>query len=766
MNETVIPRERAEEAVRPQMTAQTTVHAGTPEPSSPAIEAGEVHAWAGERLDVTDIETVAERPWGRSWRVRHADGVAWLKCVPPVLAPVVATTARLAERFPERVPAVLAHDARRGLLLVADHGGRDLGRRPDEGLRVRLLRASATVEAGAVSVPKLLEGLPRRASGALLDDLLAFLDPGGAPAELEGSRVTADHFLSPERCRAYRHHVEACAPTLRRYLARADALPPTVQHGDLRPSNAARGRRGGIVLYDWEEAFAGPAGASLHALFGGCATLLRVLDDDPGGVDPEELRQTRRELEEWLDALVAEGYAGREALLAGVGAAALGGMLRYIVSFGRFPCDGRSQRHTVRRNLKRRLSDLLDVCEHLSLHDPLDPDGEGVRRLAESFVAGERPWRSESLLACHLARRPDDVPAQLLRGAVLATVGRTEGAARAYGEALETAPDSVEALVGLARCEALEGRLDAAVRRLRAALALGEDRALRARLERLHTLRWSEEEAERSGVVPTVAPSEAERSDGAFAPETVALCDRLMRRHGVLLLRGVFDPASLERCRERFVERYRHYLENRRHEDALRIGDKRLQVTIDLEPPFDAPSLYANPFVLEPMRRLLGRDCVLGCFTAAVSLPGAEDQRLHKDHKALFGDDPEARPLPSFAITTMVPLVDIDERVGTTRVKKGSHLLESESSAALPYQTPRARLGDCYLMDYRLSHHGQANRSRRARPILSLVYRRPWFRDYINFHDQPSLRLSAEAYARLPERLRGLLAWTAEPGPR
>jgi ectoine hydroxylase-related dioxygenase (phytanoyl-CoA dioxygenase family) len=155
----------------------------------------------------------------------------------------------------------------------------------------------------------------------------------------------------------------------------------------------------------------------------------------------------------------------------------------------------------------------------------------------------------------------------------------------------------------------------------------------------------------------------------------------------------------------------------------------------------------------------------IGCFTSAMSLPGSTDQRLHKDHKHLFHDDPEEPTLPSFAVTMMVPLIDLDEHVGTTRLKKGTHGLSSQQSSALPYQTPLVKRGDCYLMDYRASHHGQVNRSNTPRPIVSLVYQRPWFRDFMNFKNQPSLSITGEEFNSVPDPPRSLLAWTTEPRP-
>ena len=44
-----------------------------------------------------------------------------------------------------------------------------------------------------------------------------------------------------------------------------------------------------------------------------------------------------------------------------------------------------------------------------------------------------------------------------------------------------------------------------------------------------------------------------------------------------------------------------------------------------------------------------------------------------------------------------------------------------------------AKAGDALLFDYRLFHHGGANRSAAVRPILYLVYARSWFEDTHNF---------------------------------
>ena len=72
-------------------------------------------------------------------------------------------------------------------------------------------------------------------------------------------------------------------------------------------------------------------------------------------------------------------------------------------------------------------------------------------------------------------------------------------------------------------------------------------------------------------------------------------------------------------------------------------------------------------------------------------------------------------------------------------------------------QDPVIRTGGALLMDYRLYHGGLANGSTRPRPILSLVFARPWFRDAVNFREQPPLLYGPVQRVRMPPHLRRLL---------
>jgi ectoine hydroxylase-related dioxygenase (phytanoyl-CoA dioxygenase family) len=108
--------------------------------------------------------------------------------------------------------------------------------------------------------------------------------------------------------------------------------------------------------------------------------------------------------------------------------------------------------------------------------------------------------------------------------------------------------------------------------------------------------------------------------------------------------------------------------------------------------------------------------------------------------------------MPAYAITVVVPLVDINDYQGTTRVWLGSHRVWSDDEARkLPSEDPAAQVGSCILMDYRLLHGGTANYSKQMRPILYLIYHRPWFKDYVNFKKVRELVVAAREYGNIPE---------------
>lgn len=226
------------------------------------------------------------------------------------------------------------------------------------------------------------------------------------------------------------------------------------------------------------------------------------------------------------------------------------------------------------------------------------------------------------------------------------------------------------------------------------------------------------------------------------------------RRDGWLLVEDLVDGGLIEEFHAAFSRRHGAHGQP---VGSLRVGHQRYMVTVALRPPFTDARLWANPILLEVLTQLLGADRELFSFGAVVSGPGAEDQHVHRDGGGLFGDPVIEASVPPYAITVIVPLVDMNAETGTTRIWPGSHRLTKEELQAVQPQDPVVKTGSVLLMDYRLHHGGLANRSAGPRPILSLVFTRPWWRDDVNFSGQPPLLYGPVQLVRMPPALRSLL---------
>jgi ectoine hydroxylase-related dioxygenase (phytanoyl-CoA dioxygenase family) len=201
-------------------------------------------------------------------------------------------------------------------------------------------------------------------------------------------------------------------------------------------------------------------------------------------------------------------------------------------------------------------------------------------------------------------------------------------------------------------------------------------------------------------------------------------------------------PSLFERARVETVARaVREWLTGAAR-PSLVVGDRRAMIPLPLAPPLFDSSLVVDERLLGVLEALLGEDLVLNSYTVVVAEAGAEAQPRHRDHALLYDDDLLGSALPPHAITLVVPLVDLDERTGTTALVAGTHRVGAETGeVALPY----VGVGGAFLMDYRLAHYGTPNASGAARPILYIVYSRPWFVDERNFAHLPPLALPAGA---------------------
>jgi hypothetical protein len=237
-------------------------------------------------------------------------------------------------------------------------------------------------------------------------------------------------------------------------------------------------------------------------------------------------------------------------------------------------------------------------------------------------------------------------------------------------------------------------------------------------------------------LVAKITPSATERGAGEFTNATLEKASQCMRTDGTLILEDIVEPALIREARETFVQRYDRYLDGREHDDALQVGNRRLMITVDLEPPFERRELIANPWLWPIL--------------------SAAFQGEFEDGGDIFPQAGLNRLLPTFAVTVGIPLLEMNENHGTTALWPGSHRDEARASADNGIE-PRVREGSCVVWDYRLRHGGTANRSPVPRPLLYMTYCRPWFLDHKNYRRQAPLRAPKRTLANLPEDLCRLL---------
>ena len=193
--------------------------------------------WIREHVEPTgEIEFVQDAPWSTILRVPVGADVAWFKHCKAVWRFEPRLTAALCERWPDRVPEVIAHDGDRAWLLTWDAGRHIHEVANEHELWLDAMRLYAELQRGEVvhsdahvtaGVPDLrLATLPARYAHMLEQDL---------PISAE------EH----ERLRRFEpRFAELCADLASR------GVPETIQHDDLHMFNVYV-RDGRPRILDW-----------------------------------------------------------------------------------------------------------------------------------------------------------------------------------------------------------------------------------------------------------------------------------------------------------------------------------------------------------------------------------------------------------------------------------------------------------------------------------------------------------------------------------
>lgn len=713
-------------------------------PAELPIRHADAVAWACAAWPAADIKTISQSNWATTYRLSNGAASSYLKVLPLSQGSQIQRYAALAERFPQETPRLLASAPDRGWILLEDHGGTPLEGEPAD--RVDVAIALANLQLKAASDTAWLAQLRTVRLDDAVSDLLDFLR---RPAQLSG----AAHFLGAATATRYARLLRHRADLLGALVARAEILPPTVSHGDVHLGNVARLADGRLVMFDWDELAAGPAGLCLHGLMSGCAVGTALLRRMAAGT-PAPQTVEGAIVDAYIDVLVQGGYATRAELLEALPGAMCAGQMRFVTSFGRFPGD--TDLEDAADTLNQRLSDLLDLCDWLASKDPAQAISS-----ADDYESQAEWQRAHRLIQDKLAHSPSDA-ALLRRYAKLSErLGYRDTAAEAWQELLKFSKDDAEAFAQLVQFQLDRLDMEASHELLTLARSRGIDSAaLRALGERASLLMDCLAQADAPHGWPRVPISPTERDRGQLDASTQALILHLFRQQGAVQLDGVFTPTAMEQLQQAFAQQHSRHLNSQSPEDVLQVGNRRYMLTMTLDATFGSPSIVASGLYLPLMKELLGDECILGAYTAVVSLPGSTDQDPHKDHTPLFEEDGWHEGAPTFAAQVIVPLLELNELTGATAVYKGSQGFSYEAAAeALPFQVPEVPLGSCLLVDYAVAHFGRGNRSDQVRPILNLVYARPWFRDCRNYHLQPPMRFAPGFLSTADDTVRPLVSW-------
>jgi len=616
----------------------------------------ELLEWASQYISVEKFELVSDHDWAKTYRILNDGTHYYLKDLPPEQTRALPATSLLYELFPKTVPKVIACNPEEGLLLLADHGGQEVGKRPSSSQRKAIIGTYASLQAQAAQNSELLSALPKFNLSTVLDHFLEFLE-GNETVREEIGLVGAGHFLGQQESRNYFEMFSARKNLLGELLEKAEQLPATINHCDLRPQNTAIAEDGACLIFDWDEAIAGPAGLSLHNSFSGCSQPAKLLIVKTDVREDKELRRASRLLKEYISVLLENGYADIATLQQSLPGSICAGVMHYLMSYSKFPSDSDSSRKQVAGIFQRRMDDMLELCDMLAANSR-----ETTLQFVDDYEQSDSLRRAATLLKCYLDETPADSEIQCRLASIHYRNGETEEAEKLLRMVIKQSPNDPTSHEALGNLLFNDLKFDEAIDHLEAAVRLlPENQVTQEKLAEASELNEMLKNAARPGCVPTIKFSPTEVELLTMSRVKRKLAARLFRKYGCLLIENAFSPELLDKMADQFFQNYQPYFADTHHDDALRVGDKRFMITVEIEGVFNSPDVYNAPLVLPIIKRILGDDCILGSFTSVTSLPKSEDMKMHKDHPTLFDNQELSKPLPSFAVTMLVPLLGISE---------------------------------------------------------------------------------------------------------
>ena len=705
--------------------------------------------WAATQTNIYYVKSVSDNPWATTYCLSGLNTRTYLKIFPDHAQDVINKSIKITQHFSSNTPKCISVSQDNQCILFSDHQGRDLQSEDDF---IEATQSFALMQLEAQKSSELLNSLDTIDITSSAKLLMDFLSSPSIKQSENHSRVGASYFIGESEAQRYLQLFGSRLYLFESQLELAANLPKTLCHGDLQARNIARKIGGEVVFFDWDDAVAGPAGFCLYGLFSGSTLASILVRQWIDSETPGDLPIARRLLV-YVKTLVNAGYCSQTELLNGLIGSMSAGQMRFIASFGNFADD--RHKEDCAETIRFFLQDLLDLCDWLTTTEP----GLAMVSAKEYFKIGELN-RAEKLIQDLLWRDKNHLDGLVFYSQINYELGNFEIADKAANIAFSLAPQSIDTRIALARV--CLGRLDfqKCTNLLTEVISIEPDnRQAQELTDRIKAISEIRETANKPHSLPRISLTKQEQHSGQLAPDTLSLVVDLFKQYGVVQIDNMFNLNTIKNLKNEFQIKYAEYINENERSDVLRVGERRFMLTLELDKFFGSEELIAPKRTLSIMQQILGQDYILSAYTAVISLPGNTQQEIHKDHTALFDEHGWGFSTPTFAVQIILPLLELNEDTGTTRIFKKTQQIESENVVVSDFQDPFVPLGSCLLLDYSIAHCGMANRSAEVRPILNLVYSRAWFRDCRNYLVQPPLKFSQEYFDNASEKVQNLLSW-------
>ena len=247
--------------------------------------------------------------------------------------------------------------------------------------------------------------------------------------------------------------------------------------------------------------------------------------------------------------------------------------------------------------------------------------------------------------------------------------------------------------------------------------------------------------------------SPREVASGAMRPEHVEAAVEAITNDGFVVLHDVVDTNHLDVLLPRMLEDVTALIE--RPDAPFNWNTGNVQQDPPPFPPFLFEDVLLNKMVLAVTQAVLGRGVKNTMYSGNTAMPSESRQPVHADTGHLWPRLEVAHPPVHLVVN--VPLVDVDEKNGSTELWPGTHrdttvtagkdikipsdVLERRRAHVPPIQ-PVIRRGGALIRDMRLWHAGMPNRTPNPRPMIAMVHVPGW----LATHDSLTFPKGTEAF--------------------